>query len=276
MQLTILGCRSGSPADGQPSSGYLVETAGARLLLDCGPGIAVALSERVTPWTLDGVVISHLHSDHCYDLLPIGKSILSSTLEVPGGPRRRAERPRSVPLLAPAGSSELFARWAKLFPVTTIPMLDRAFETGFDVREYYDGASYRIGDCAISLRELKHVRTNCGIRVESPTGTLVYSGDTGMTPALVELAAGADVLLCEATFSEPDRSEHGHLAAAEAGQVAAEAGVGELVLTHFASTEPQWLASLPRAAATEFDGPIRLAAPGLRIPVTSALGAAHP
>lgn len=276
MQLTVLGCRSGSPADGQPSSGYLVETEGARLLLDCGPGTAVALSARVAPWTLDAVVISHLHSDHCYDLLPIGKSILASTLEVPGGPRRRTELSCSVPLLAPAASAELFVRWAELFPVTTMPMLDRAFETGFDVRMYHDGASYRIGDCTISLRELRHVRTNCGIRVESPAGTLVYSGDTGMTPALIELAEGADVLLCEATLSEPDRGEHGHLSAGEAGQVAAQAGVGELVLTHFASTEAHWLASLTRAAAAEYAGPIRVAAPGLSMPVSSALRAVHP
>jgi ribonuclease BN (tRNA processing enzyme) len=249
----------------------VVETAGARLLLDCGPGAAVALSAHVPPWTLDAVVVSHLHSDHCYDLLPIGKSILASAMEVPGGPRRKVERSCPVPLFAPAGSTELFARWAGLFPVTTMPMLDRAFEMAFDVREYHDGANYTIGDCDIALRELRHVRTNCGVRIESPTGTLVYSGDTGMTPDLVELAEGADMLLCEATLSEPDRSAHGHLSAGQAGEVAAAAGVGELVLTHFASSEIDWLSSLTRAAAAEFNGPIRLAAPGLRVPVTQAI-----
>ena len=43
MRVTILGCRSGMPADGQPSSGYLVATSRAAVLLDCGPGIATAL-----------------------------------------------------------------------------------------------------------------------------------------------------------------------------------------------------------------------------------------
>lgn len=255
------------PADGQPSSGYLVETAGARLLLDCGPGTAVALSAIMAPSNLDAVVVSHFHSDHCYDLLPMGKSILSGQLKVQGGPRPLTDACQPVELYAPAGESELFDRWAGLFPVTTMPMLDRAFELAFKVREYRDGDSASVGDCQLSLRELRHVRTNCGVRIESPSGILVYSGDTGMTPALVELAEGADMLLCEATLSEPDRGEHGHLCAAEAGQIAAAAGVGELVLTHFASTEPDWLSSLTRAAATEFAGPIRLAAPGLRVPV---------
>jgi ribonuclease BN (tRNA processing enzyme) len=89
------------------------------------------------------------------------------------------------------------------------------------------------------------------------------------------VAAGADMLLCEATLSEPDRSAHGHLSAAEAGQVAAAAEVGELVLTHFASVQPDWLGALTRAAA-EFAGPIRLAAPGLRVPVTQAVRAIQP
>jgi ribonuclease BN (tRNA processing enzyme) len=219
------------------------------------------------PSQLDAVVVSHFHSDHCYDLLPIGKSMLSDMLKVQGGPRPVAEASQPVELYVPADTSDLFQRWADLFPVTTMPILDRAFEIAFAMREYRDGDRAKVGDCDLSLRELLHARTNCGVRIESPSGTLVYSGDTGMTTALVELSKDADMLLCEATLSEPDRGEHGHLCAAEAGQIAAAAGVGELVLTHFASTEPDWLASLTRSAAAEFAGPIRLATPGMRVPV---------
>jgi ribonuclease BN (tRNA processing enzyme) len=270
MQLTVLGCRSGMPAEGQPSSGYLVDTAGARLLLDCGPGVATALSAVARPETLDAVVISHFHSDHCYDLLPVGKSLLGALLEVQGGPRSRAGEFRPVPLYVPAGSHDLFARWAALFPVTTLPLLNRAFEVGFDVREYRPGDSFTVGDCTVSLHELRHVEPNCGIRVAGPAGTLAYTGDTGMTPALKELAAGADLLLAEATLTEPDRSAHGHLSAAEAGQVATAAGVGSLVLTHFASGAPDWVDRLARDAAAEFTGPVHLATAGLRIPVLPA------
>jgi ribonuclease BN (tRNA processing enzyme) len=267
MQLTVLGCRSGMPADGQPSSGYLVDTPGARLLLDCVPGIATALSAVAAPRTLDAVVISHLHSDHCYDLLPLGKSLLAALVEVRGGPKGRAEEFRSVPLYVPTGARELFTRWAALFPVTTLPLLNQAFEVGFDVREYRPGDEFPVGDCTVALHELRHVEPNCGVRVTGPGGTLAYTGDTGMIPALKELAAGVDVLLAEATLTEPDPSEHGHLCAAEAGQVAAAAGVGELVLTHFASGVPDWVDALARDAAAEFAGPIRLATAGMRVPV---------
>jgi ribonuclease BN (tRNA processing enzyme) len=270
MQLTVLGCRAGMPADGQPSSGYLVETAGARLLLDCGPGTAVALSAVAPPSSLDAVVITHFHSDHCYDLLPIGKSLLNGLIEVQGGPPRLAGELHPVPLYVPSGARELFGQWASLFPVATLPLLDRAFEVAFDVHEYTPGESFQAGDCTVTPRELRHVLPNCGLRVEAPSGSLAYTGDTGVTPALTELAAGVDVLLAEATLSEPDHSDHGHLSGTDAGRTANAAGVGELVLTHFASSEPEWLAHLAKTAANEFPGPVRQASPGLRIAVGAA------
>ncbi|GAB3562630.1 MBL fold metallo-hydrolase [Amycolatopsis endophytica] len=262
MQLTVLGCRSGMPAAGSPSSGYLVETGRTRLLLDCGPGIATALSASAGP--LDGVVITHLHLDHCHDLLPLGKSLLRPLLRFPGAPEPGGEFER-VPLLVPAGAKELFERWALLFPISSMPVLNRAFEVAFDVREYEPGERFELGDCVIELHGLVHASPNCGIRVSHGDRTLAYTGDTGMTDALVKLAANADVLLSEATLREADQTDHGHLSAAEAGRVAAAAGAGELVLTHFVSTDPAWLHGLLTEATAEFDGPVRLAEPGMRI-----------
>jgi ribonuclease BN (tRNA processing enzyme) len=267
MQLTVLGCRAGMPADGQASSGYLVETASARLLLDCGPGIATALSAVTDATELDAVVVSHLHADHCYDLLPIGKSLLSATMHYPGGPDVLVAEVKPVPLFVPAGARELFTRWAALFPVTTMPMLDKAFERAFDVREYQPGDRFEVGDTTIGLHELRHVKTNCGIRVEAGGVTLAYTGDTGMTDAAVKLAADADLLLAEATLSETDRTEHGHLSGGDAGRIAARAGVRELALTHFACTEEDWLQHLHDDAKSAYAGPIRLVQAGERVSV---------
>lgn len=52
------------PADGAASSGYLVETGQSRILLDCGPGIAVMLGEYLHASLLDAVVISHGWNDN--------------------------------------------------------------------------------------------------------------------------------------------------------------------------------------------------------------------
>jgi ribonuclease BN (tRNA processing enzyme) len=271
MRLTVLGCRSGMPAAGQCSSSYLVETGTARLLLDCGPGAAAALSAVARPNELDAVIISHLHADHCYDLLPVGKGLLSARSHrgfshlFPSLPELASSGAATppVPLYVPRGGRDRLRALAALFPVgSAARLLDQAFEVAFDVREYDPGASFTVGDTAVELHGLCHVAPNCGTRLVSPTGSLAYTGDTGMTSNLVPLARGVDLLLSEATLELPDTTGHGHLSAVEAAAVAAESGVGQLVLTHFVTADEAWLAGRRADARRIFDGAVHVAAPG--------------
>ncbi|MGF7234547.1 MAG: MBL fold metallo-hydrolase [Frankia sp.] len=267
MRLTVLGCRSGMPADGQASSGYLVDSGSTRLLLDCGPGVAAALSGVMPATELDAVVISHLHLDHCYDVLPIGKTLLAGQveypMELPDTVPAVAPQPRGkVPLFVPVGARPILDQLAALFPVTTMPMLDRAFDLAFDVREYAPGDRLTVGDCEVTLYGLRHSAPNCGVRVESPTGSLAYTGDTGVTEALTDLARDVGIFLAEATLPRTDHGPHGHLSAADAARVAAAAGVDVLVLTHFITADPEYLAERVAEAGQHFDGPIRLSSEG--------------
>ncbi|WP_235497984.1 MBL fold metallo-hydrolase [Frankia sp. R43] len=274
MQLTVLGCRSGMPGAGQCSSSYLVESEKARLLLDCGPGAATALSTITHPDQLDAVVISHLHLDHCYDLLPLGKTLLAGYGQFaelfPTLPSltRRVER-APVPLYVPAGGRERLTALAALFPVATIPLLDRAFEVAFDVREYAPGDVFEIGDTTVSLHELRHSVPNCGTRIDSGTGSFAYTGDTGVTADLVPFARDVDMLLAEATLELTDTTGHGHLSATDAAAVAAAAGVDQLVLTHFVTADRAWLAARKVDAERVFAGPVHLAAPAARFTTRS-------
>jgi ribonuclease BN (tRNA processing enzyme) len=91
---------------------------------------------------------------------------------------------------------------------------------------------------------------------------LTYSGDTGVSDALVRLAEGSDALLCEASFAPaPDLPPDLHLTGRQAGEHAAKAGVGRLLVTHV----PPWTdAGQARDhAAAAFDGPTDLASAGI-------------
>ena len=70
LALTVLGGSPAWPNPGQAASGYLVESARSRVLLDCGSGIASELRAH-DPGPLTDIVISHFHADHWFDLVPL-------------------------------------------------------------------------------------------------------------------------------------------------------------------------------------------------------------
>jgi ribonuclease BN (tRNA processing enzyme) len=271
MLLTPLGVLAGMPTSGQGSSGYLVQSADTTILLDAGPGTALSVSRYLDEVSLDAVFVSHQHSDHIYDLLPLGKMLLARRLQRDAvtGELTVNEAVAAVPLFVPRGALAPLRTLAALFPVTTHPLLDRAFDLAFDVHEYEPGETHAIDEVSLRFELLAHVSPNCGIRIESGEDSLVYTGDTGVTDALPALADGAGTLLSESTLRETDRSGHGHLTAQEAARAARDAGVSDLVLTHFSSVDPLDHAWHRRSAAEVFAGPISIAQPGTALTVSS-------
>ena len=244
--LHVLGCATAGGNPGEPCSGYLVTAGGGRILLDCGPGVVSSLLAR-DPAPIDAVVLSHLHFDHIGDLIPLAYAHMiglasewarPAVYAPPGGAARLAA-------LAEAGGAEPhhFA------------------ECGIGVIEYDPAAALAIGDAELTFRELVHPGSSRAIRVEAGGGTLVFSGDTALTPALAEHAAGADILLCEAT-ALPESAVH--LPAVHGGRIAREAGCKTLVLTHLDVRER---AAALRQAREAFGGPVLAAVPGLRVAI---------
>ena len=128
------------------------------------------------------------------------------------------------------------------------------------MRELADGRGVPVGPLTVTPYRVEHPVEAYGIRIEHGGRTLTYSGDTGISTSLDELARDADLFLCEAAFTHgkeniPDL----HLNGREAGQSAARAGARRLVLTHIPPwTDPQ----VNIADAREvYDGPVELAAP---------------
>ena len=216
MKLTVVGSSPAWPNAAGAPSGYLVETDGQRLLLDCGPGVLARLRET-EPWpTIDAIVITHLHLDHCGDLVPwLWGHVLGPAQGRPG--------------------PQLFVPPTGLARISAFAPLGRFLEV-FGVHEYVGGESFEAAGNHITPHSVNHYGEPAfALRVERNGSVLTYSGDSGPTAALVEAAHGADVFLCEATLLEPEHEPRGHLSADEARSIAAEAGAKRLLLTHRAA-----------------------------------------
>jgi ribonuclease BN (tRNA processing enzyme) len=115
------------------------------------------------------------------------------------------------------------------------------------------GNQVEVGPFQVQTWPLPHWVPNAGIRLAAGGRVLAYTGDTGPSPAIVELAAGADLFLAEASYPEqvPARAAAYLSSARRAGRDAARAGVGRLLLTHLLpGTAPRLAEAAARATFT--------------------------
>jgi ribonuclease BN (tRNA processing enzyme) len=246
MKLTIVGCSGSYPGPDSAASCYLVEADGFQLVLDMGNGGLGQLQRYTTLDRPEAVLLSHLHADHVIDLT----SYYVVRRYHPDGPMK------TLPVYGPHGSSH---RMARAYDLPYNPGMSHEFDFITYSEEPFD-----VGPFTVRVVPVVHPVEAYAIRLEHRGKVLVYSGDTSPTPALDEIARGADVFLCEAAFEEGKPNPEGlHLTGQEAGEVANGAGVGSLVVTHV----PPWgrPAVALGEAADAFTGPTELARPGMTV-----------
>jgi len=247
MRLTVLGCSGSVSGPDSPASGYLLEAPDTPpLVLDFGPGVLGALQKYADPVDVH-VLLSHLHADHCLDVP--GLLVWRRYHPVPAEGRALVFGPSDMAFRLGVASAESGGK------------IDDMSDT-LDLRYLRDGGVIEFGALSIETRRVYHPPESYGMRVTTENGTvLAYTGDTGMCDAVETLARDADVLLAEASWTDgADRPLGVHLSGAEAGRLAATAGVGELLLTHI----PPWTSreDVIAEAKAEFDGPVHAVSPG--------------
>jgi ribonuclease BN (tRNA processing enzyme) len=247
VKLTIIGSSGSFPGPDAAASSYLVEADGFRLVLDLGNGSLGELQRHVQLGDIDAVLLSHLHSDHCMDLC----SFYVARKYDPEG-----RFGKKLPVYGPHGSADRMAR----------AYFDAGQRGGLD--DVYDfqtlsPGTLAIGPFDITLGHVNHPVETFATRLENAGRVMTYSGDSGESETLVSLASNADLLLCEATFHEGrDDARDLHLTGRQAGEHAARAGAGRLVLTHI----PPWndkQRALDEAHRSPYDGTIDLGRPGV-------------
>ncbi|WP_017667208.1 MBL fold metallo-hydrolase [Sandarakinorhabdus sp. AAP62] len=292
--LTLIFCGTGSPVpDPNRAEACLAVKAGDTLLLIDGgdggvrklAGLGVALDG------LDGVLLTHLHSDHIEGLAP------ALLLRWAGG---AATNP--LLLIGPPGTSDVAAGYNLMLKADatyrTAHHGEAIVPTGggqFAGRDLGPGVVWNAGGLVITAFAVNHapVAPAYGYRISYKGRTVVVSGDTAATPAIAQAARGADVLVHEAlqprlvaaitrglaNANQPRTAQITrdiltyHATPEQAATVAAQAGVQMLMLTHIVPQVPNrfFEAAFLGDAPARFSGPIRMARDGsvLHLPAGS-------
>ncbi len=242
--LTVLGGSGAYPEPGQACSGFLIDWDGFRVVLDLGYATLPRLLAHRPGAEVDAVVVTHEHPDHCIDLHGLFRV-------------RRYGRPTAarLPLYCPPG---VLDRLAGLEP-------DVELESVFDVHDL--PGTYQLGPFTLSSVQLPHFVPNVGVRLDTETRAIAYTGDTGPDPLLADLGRNADLYIVEAT-DRPGEAEQPHrnlLTAEEAGRWAERAGAARLLLTHFWPGNDRRAAVV--AAQQAFTGEVLTAEQDLQIPL---------
>lgn len=239
LSVTILGSGTNMHPE-RAAAGYLVD-AGEPMLFDLGPRtLANAMKLRVDRHRITHLFFSHFHADHFSDFI---------TFYFDAVIHAKLVRPRpDLTLIGPRGSRTIFTKIIETFPV----FAEAPFRT--TMQEIGD-ETIQVGAAQITARTVEHTeRLHCvGYRVESGGRSVVYSGDSMYCPALVSLCEGANTAILDCSYSAT-RPGPAHMHAGQCGQVAQEAQVGRLVLSHLYEHADR--SDVVGQAARKFDGRI--------------------
>lgn len=216
MRVTILGSGTAVPVADRFPAGALVRAGATTVLVDLGPGVLRRLAQTgVGIETVDAVLLTHYHTDHCADLAALLFALRS--------PRYAGRKPLTI--FGAPGLLELHAALVTAWPW----LVARGYElTLTQVTQ----PRLQVGELEVSVVPIAHTAASLGYRFTAGGRVAAFSGDADECEGLVEVARDADLFVCDCSFPDALR-QPGHLTPGLAGAFAERAGCRTLCLTHF-------------------------------------------
>ena len=240
--ITILGCAYSIPNAAHEVTHFAVQGEHSSILVDCGTNPTVRLAQAGIAYdSISDVILTHFHPDHVS-----GAPLMLMNMWLLG-------RKQPLRIHAPAPCLQRFNQLMEAYDWQQWPGF---FSVELHEIPLHENAPVLMNsDFTISASPGEHMVPVVGLRIKEESGkrVLTYSADTAPCTSISRLAAGADVLLHEATAGTI-----GHSSAAQAGEVAARAQVGALYLIHY-DVHSAAESKLISEARSRFSGPVELA-----------------
>lgn len=224
-ELIVFGTSSQVPTRFRNHNGYLLRWESEGFLFDPGENTnrQMVLAEADPAW-VTRILVTHFHGDHCLGLAGLFHRF---ALE-------RPERPVVVH----------FASSGRIFVERALHAADYGSDLQVDLHGYEDpGLIHEDETFRIEAHELAHSIPTFGYRLtHRATGAaFAFVMDTRSCPGAEALARDADFMICEATYTQAEAREareRGHMTACHAAELARDAGVDRLMLSHFSQRYP--------------------------------------
>jgi ribonuclease Z len=255
-EFVALGTASQVPTRTRNHNGYVLRWDGEGLLFDPGEGTQrQMLYAGVSATRITRICLTHVHGDHCFGLPGVLSRMALDGVSHPVHlhyPASGEEVVRAlVSVSTPGIDLRLYPHGAAgtIAPGLQVQPLKHRIETyGYRLDEP-DGRSLlpdKLAAAGIQGADVGHLQSRGvlgGVRLEDvsvprPGQSFAFVMDTAPCAGAEELAERVDLLVAESTFSDDDGGlarQYSHLTAGQAGELAASAAVGTLILTHFSS-----------------------------------------
>jgi len=227
IRIHILGAGGATPLPGRSPAAYHVDLDGTPILLDPGPGALVRLTAAgLAPRGVDDVglvLLTHLHPDHCLDLIAL---LFATHSPLP-------EREDPLEIWGPPGLEDYLERLRGIWGRSLEPRRRelRVRELAADAEEVLPGGG-RLRPFVVDHPQDRLARQCFGfVMTDAAGGTAVFSGDTGPCAGFTQAARGADLLVVECSTTD-DLATPGHMTVGQVRDLLAEARPRRAVLTH--------------------------------------------
>jgi ribonuclease Z len=265
LSITLLGTGAACPSVERNVAALAMVREGETLIFDCGEGTQRQMMRYGVSFAFREIFFTHYHADHMLGVTGLMRTMGLQDRTLPVtlyGPRGAAkilgaaislgiERNRFPIDIVELQAGDRIRR--DEYDIVVFPTDHRADTVGYAVAEHTRLGRFNperareIGipegplwgklhkGETVELPDGRRVGPNELVGKPRPGRTVVYTGDTRPSLGVVEVARSADVLVHDSTFGEEERdraAETGHSTAAQAAEVAREAGVRRLVLTH--------------------------------------------
>lgn len=222
MELIVLGSGTYQPELERHASSYLVKVGKSNLVFDFGRGALDGLMKAgVNYWDIDAIFITHIHADHCEELVPFLHIALAEV-------EKYAKRSKDISIFGPKGFASTVEHILLGFNLAKKTPKYKILVKELDDDSLIKGAGWEV---RCYTTEHTPELNSLAYRLEAEKKVLAYSGDATYCDGVWKACKNADLAIVEASWPAEMKPDT-HMTGVEAGKVAHESEAKKLIITH--------------------------------------------